>query len=62
MLEGNLSSLLIVESEDGQVYFVEDEERTSKLDEIRKGKEKKNKKSENFIKYTEFVENEIKWV
>lgn len=35
MFAGNLSNLLIVESENGQVYFVENSSENTKLDEIR---------------------------
>lgn len=49
MFAGNLSNLLIVESENGQVYFVENEQQNTKLDEIRKSKkieDEKRKKAE----------------
>lgn len=49
MFAGNLSNLLIVESENGQVYFVENEQQNTKLDEIRniqKIEEEKRKKAE----------------
>lgn len=66
MLGGNLTNLLIVESENGQVYFVEDEKKTSKLEEIRKNKkiqeekaEKRRKKEEAKHKNDE-IEQEIK--
>lgn len=49
MFAGNLSNLLIVESENGQVYFVENEKQNTKLDEIRntqKIEEEKRKRAE----------------
>lgn len=58
MLRGNLTNLLIVESDNGQVYFVENEKQGSKLEEIRKRKkiqeenaEKKRRKEEAKLKH-----------
>lgn len=61
MFGGNLTNLLIVESKDGQVYFVEDEKKSSKLDQIRRNKkieEEKKIKREEAIRKVEESKNE----
>ncbi len=53
MFAGNLSNLLIVESENGRVFFVENEQRNTKLDEIRNVQKTKAEKRKRIEKKRE---------